>query len=77
MLPVAEEVTLAARLRQLRTAAGLTQMNLAAKARVNVSIVSQIEQGTTTDPRVSTMRRLARALGVSLDELAGPEAEEG
>jgi transcriptional regulator with XRE-family HTH domain len=35
--------------------------------------VVQIELGTIPDPRVSTLRALARALGVSLDELAGEE----
>jgi transcriptional regulator with XRE-family HTH domain len=38
-----------------------------------VSLVTQIEQGRTSDPRLSTLRALAKALGVTLDELAGKQ----
>jgi transcriptional regulator with XRE-family HTH domain len=31
----------------------------------------------TSDPRVSTLRRFARALGVSIEELVGEEKQEG
>ena len=34
-----------------------------------------IEAGRIPDPRVSTLRALARALGVPMDELAGEEDE--
>ena len=46
---------------------------LAVAAGLSVSLVTQIEQGRTGDPRLSTLRALASALGVSLDELAGKE----
>jgi transcriptional regulator with XRE-family HTH domain len=36
-------------------------------------VVSQIEQGQKEDPRISTMTALARALGVTVDELAAEE----
>jgi transcriptional regulator with XRE-family HTH domain len=42
-----------------------------------VSIEAQIEQGRNRDPQLQTLRSLARALGVTIDELAGqPPGEE-
>jgi transcriptional regulator with XRE-family HTH domain len=61
------------RLRELRTAAGLTQQALAVKAGLSVSAVVHIEAGRIPDPRVSTLRAIARALGVGLDDLAADE----
>jgi transcriptional regulator with XRE-family HTH domain len=63
------------RLKRLRTAAGLTQQALAFKAGLSMSAVIHIEKGRIPDPRISTLRRLAGALGVTVDELAGPEDE--
>jgi len=57
------------RLRELRTAACLTQQELAVKAGLSISSVVQIERGTIPDPRVSTAKALARGLGVPVDEL--------
>jgi transcriptional regulator with XRE-family HTH domain len=63
-MPIAEK------LKQLRADAGLTQMQLAVKAGLSLSVVSQIEQGSIPDPRVSTLHALAKALGAPLDALA-------
>jgi transcriptional regulator with XRE-family HTH domain len=63
--------TLAAQLRELRKAAGLSQQELATKAGLSMSLVAQLEQGFKDDPRLSTMWALASTLGVTLDELAG------
>jgi transcriptional regulator with XRE-family HTH domain len=65
------------RLKELRTANDLTQQALATKAGLSVSAVVQIESGKIPDPRISTLRKLARGLGVSLDELAGEEEDDG
>jgi transcriptional regulator with XRE-family HTH domain len=67
--------TLGENVRRLRDACGMTQMALAVAAGVGVSQVSQIEQGIIKDPRLSTAIALARSLGVSLDVLAGVDAE--
>jgi transcriptional regulator with XRE-family HTH domain len=64
LIPIRENV------KRLRAAAGLTQQQLATAAGLSVSVVSQIEQGTNEDPRLSTLAALARALGASLDALA-------
>ncbi len=48
-------------LRELRKRAGLTQKELARRAGVSQSLIARIEAGTV-DPRLSTMRRILRAL---------------
>jgi transcriptional regulator with XRE-family HTH domain len=53
----------------------MTQQQLATAAGLSLSLVAQIEQGTTGDPKMSTATALARALGVSLDELAGMKGD--
>jgi transcriptional regulator with XRE-family HTH domain len=65
------------RVRELRVAAGLSQQALSNAAGLSTSVVSQLEQGTNQDPRLSTLLALADAMGVTLDELAGrtPPAE--
>jgi transcriptional regulator with XRE-family HTH domain len=40
-------------------------------------LVSQIEQGQKADPRLSTVAALAKALGVTLDDLAGDPGQAG
>lgn len=61
------------RVREARLKAGLTQHQLAIAAGVTLSSVAQLEQDVIVNPRVNTLLALARALGVSLDELAGKE----
>jgi transcriptional regulator with XRE-family HTH domain len=65
------------RVKQLRAAAGMSQQKLATRAGLSISGVTQIEVGTIPDPRLSTVKALARALGVSLDVLAEMEMGEG
>jgi transcriptional regulator with XRE-family HTH domain len=48
----------------------MSQQALAAAAGVSISVVTQLEQGMKTDPRISTVAALARALGVGIDALA-------
>jgi transcriptional regulator with XRE-family HTH domain len=57
------------RIKERREAAGLTQQQLAVKAGLSVSNLAQIEQGQKADPRISTVVALARALGVTVDDL--------
>jgi transcriptional regulator with XRE-family HTH domain len=63
--------TLAARLKSLRAAAGLTQQALATQAGLSMSLVTQLEYGLRSDPKLSTLQALARVLNVTLDQLAG------
>jgi transcriptional regulator with XRE-family HTH domain len=59
----------ARRLKELRQSAGLTQQELATRAGVSISSLTQIEQGKTTDPRLSTVTDLAWALGIKPSKL--------
>lgn len=61
-----------ARLRQARERALLTQEQLAQRAGVAKSTVNRIEQGLQ-EARISTVRRLAEALGVTAAELTADE----
>ena len=60
------------RLKDARAASGMSQQELAVASGVALSTVSQLEQGRMGNPRLDTMRALAKALGIGLDELAGP-----
>jgi DNA-binding XRE family transcriptional regulator len=66
------------RIRQLRKARGLTQMELAEKANIPQSMVSQIESGARRGSAIAleTARMLAFVLEVSLDALAGVPTDE-
>jgi len=65
----------------LRRRADLSQRELAALAGIPASTVARLESGATTDPRLSTMAKLAAAAGHRLviaaddDELLIPEPE--
>jgi len=60
---------LARRVKELRDAAGISQQELAQRAKLSISVVTQVEQGKTLDPRISTLRSLARGLGVPVADL--------
>jgi transcriptional regulator with XRE-family HTH domain len=53
----------------LRQGAGMTQRDLAAKAKVTPGYIAQIELGMKKNPSLDVLRRLARALGVPVTEL--------
>src|SRR5262245_39826209 len=65
----------AARLRELREHAGLTQASLAEKAGLHLSAITRFEQGLR-EPTLATAAGRANALGPSVDELLKlPESE--
>ena len=55
-------------LRAWRAARGLSQVALAERAAVGAVAVARLELGQT-DPRLTTLRKLAAALGVTVGEL--------
>ena len=57
--------TLGVALKKLRTAAGMTQEELAERAGISARTVSDVERGLRTFVHGDTARRLAAALGMS------------
>jgi transcriptional regulator with XRE-family HTH domain len=62
---------IAARMRALREERGLSLQEVASRAGIAKSHVWEIEQGRSRNPTIATTVGIARALGVSLDYLAG------
>jgi transcriptional regulator with XRE-family HTH domain len=60
----------------LREEKTLTQVELAEKAKISPSTLSQIESGRVPRPHVGTVRKIARALGVEPAELRKVSPEE-
>src|SRR5690625_7293019 len=64
------------RLKEARVNAGLSLRDLAAQTDISPSQLSQIERGKS-EPSVSSLFKLVAALGISLAEVMGGEANEG
>jgi transcriptional regulator with XRE-family HTH domain len=66
------------RIKRLREQRGFTLRALAAKAGVALSSIAAVEIGTRSGDRLSaqTCRRLAQALGVTVDYLVGMYKDE-
>jgi transcriptional regulator with XRE-family HTH domain len=65
------DMNLAKRIKDCRYAKGWGPDELAAKASISRTALYQIESGKTELPRAGTLRRLAKALEVSVDALLG------
>ena len=68
-------VGLADNIRRERKQAGLTQRALAERAGLTELTIIKIERGQERNPKLRTIRRLARALEVSYDRLIPPPDE--
>ena len=66
-----DENTLSNRLQQAMDKRGVTQADLARMTGLSTAIVSQIVSGKTKDPRFMSIVKIAKALDVSLEYLAG------
>lgn len=62
-------MTLAKRIRDCRYAKGWGPDELALRAEISRTALYQIERGKTETPRAGTLRRIARALDVSIEVL--------
>lgn len=56
------------RLRQLREAKGLSMRQLAERSEVDVGVISRVERGQYKPPKITTIGKLARALGLNNEE---------
>lgn len=71
----ATSVDVATSLRELREARGISMRTLATKSGLSANALSMIERGKTS-PSVSTLYKLADALGVSITAFFGTETEK-
>jgi len=68
-------VDVSARLRELREGQGMSMRTLATKSGLSANALSMIERGKTS-PSVSTLYKLADALGISITAFFGVETEK-
>jgi transcriptional regulator with XRE-family HTH domain len=72
-----QDTALGQRLQSVRKRRGLTQAELATAAGLSVSLIRKLEQGTITDTRLETARKLAVALRIPTTVLVTrPDREE-
>ncbi|HBR02294.1 helix-turn-helix domain-containing protein [Syntrophomonas curvata] len=64
-------------LKGIREKRGLTQEQLADLSGVHQSVISAIERGQTLSPRLDTLKKLAGALGASVEELVAEDKLTG
>lgn len=74
-MPEAAPPDVGRRIRAIRERRGLSLRSLAERSDLSVNAVSLIERGQSS-PTVSTLHRLAGALGVRIVDLFGPEEEQ-
>lgn len=56
-------------IKRMRLENGMSQDTLSKKANLAFYTISKIEAGATSNPTIETVKKIAEALGVSLDEL--------
>jgi transcriptional regulator with XRE-family HTH domain len=71
----AVSVNVGVRLRELREARSISMRGLAIKSGLSANALSMIERGRTS-PSVSTLYKLADALGVPITEFFGPQSDK-
>lgn len=57
------------KLAKLRKKNGLTQERLSRDADISYHTLTKIERGVIKDPQISTVMKLAKVLGVKIEEL--------
>ncbi len=60
-------------LKKLRNKKGWSQEKLAREAGISYNTLIKIERGGIKNPRLETLIKLAKTLGVSLDKLVGSQ----
>lgn len=67
--------TVRTRVRDLRTALGVSQIELARRAGLSRRTIQSLEYGSGPDPRLGTLKKVADALGVPVEALFEPVKE--
>ncbi len=57
------------KLREVRQSQGMSYRKLAARSGVSLSQIEKIESGYTNNPKLETVYKLAKALGVTINDL--------
>lgn len=66
--------TIAANIRRIRNQRGISMDRLSKLANVAFHTITKIEAGSTPNPTISTVKKIAEALKVSIDELMREKA---
>jgi len=61
--------TISENIKKMRAKLGLTQDDLAKKANIKYTTLMKVESGVVNKPSVQTMAKIAKALGVSIEDL--------
>ena len=61
--------TIGKNIKKYREKLGISQDKLSKLAGITLHTITKIECGATPDPRIETVKKIAKALKVSLDEL--------
>lgn len=64
-----EKSTIGENIKQYRKKLGISQDTLSKKANLAFHTIAKIEAGATPNPTIETVRKIAGALGISLDDL--------
>src|SRR5215204_1137700 len=70
------DVSIGARIKAARTAAEMTQMDVARRTDLSLQAVGDIERGIVRDPHISSLRQIAYALDVPVEMLVKEEEAE-
>jgi transcriptional regulator with XRE-family HTH domain len=70
-------VSIGDKVRATRKAAGISQEEVARRAGVSLNVINRLERGVILDPHYSTLRGIARALGVPVEDLVMEPALAG
>src|SRR5215210_4154906 len=63
------DVSIGARIKAARTAAEMTQMDVARRTDLSLQAVGDIERGIVRDPHISSLRQIAHALGIPVTQM--------
>ena len=61
--------TIARNMKKYRDKLGISQDKLSKMAEVTLHTITKIESGATPDPRIETLRKIAGALNIGVDDL--------
>ena len=64
-----QESKIAANIKKYRKKLGISQDVLSKRANLAFHTIAKIEAGSTPDPRIETVKKIADALGVTLNDL--------